>query len=330
MINIAIIKPNKFVFDKHVYENGSVKLMEMLNEYVQILCIENDKLMDVMVTALDMKPESLADGIVCYENAHEIYQLFMITDSNNIGKDVCRDDEKKNMIGTHLCNKDVGGNCVMICEKVRENDVCNNGDVSIDNVSQILWSKFVHKGIFIGVNSVSEFVYFHHPLEYYKCDEYDENKYKILDFDFLSLSLCAVLINGAIEVNKMMTRIVGNDCIKGDVLLIHKDIDAYLDLDLVLFGKINKLAYGSLDLRELKDIDKEEKKIGELCVVNNKYCVIERRLRDVANNLKCGNDGCKKVGKCGNVCSSCYRVKYHDIECQERDFVMHKNMCVKK
>ncbi len=78
----------------------------------------------------------------------------------------------------------------------------------------------------------------------------------------------------------------------------------------------------------LREEDKEKEDKGGLQVINNRYMIMDRRVGEVV--VKCSYDGCELEGECVNVCKGCYRMKYHNRECQLRGWDNHKSDCLEK
>lgn len=325
MISVVVIKQNDFVFDRNKYYCNINQLSLDISEFVSLR--DTDDLMETIVQEIGLTQDLIGASPICFETDKNIYQVcYAGTQQDNV---VQQEVGQLNKIANYLVNDNISGNCVFINSLITNNGTCSSASSTIDTLIQILYSKFFHIGIFIPNNdseSIREFVYGDHPLEYYQISEYDENKYKIEEFEFISLGLCAIidLIPDNKQVNKRASRIIGNKLLYGNVLLILKASDAYQDLNKTLYTQINILSYGSLEDRILTEEEKKDVgKINDLQIINNKYCILNMR-----NGLKCCYKNCNKINEvqlC--VCTGCYRVRYHDRNCQTNDWSIHKNDC---
>jgi len=222
-----------------------------------------------------------------------------------------------------LIGENIDTDAVIINSTIN-NKIYEPGNVMLDDISDILYSKFVHKGINLLNNQTVEFDYFHHPVECYNIQtEADFNKYKIHEFTFLGFDLCMVFeIDSDNNINKRATRLLGTHKIAGGVLLVAKSSTEFIDLTLDLYNKMNSLAFGLLSSRLLKDDEKKEENsnaaINKFSVLNERY----NSLTDVCHNCNAifVNDPL--------TCSGCYRAKYHILECQENDWEEHKKECL--
>ncbi len=336
---IITIKRNNFVFDRTKYYNNLELLKNDISEFTKVLEVNTENLMETLISEIELTPELIGSSPICYETNTNIYQVcFSGEREQNLGQAQAVGNENK--IANYLVHDTILSNCVFLNSKVSDMGICVNDNADMDTFVKILYSKFIHTGIKILANdskNVREFVYGDHPLEHYQITTYDENKYKILEFDFISLGLCAVIdqeeqVSENKKINKIMTRLIGNQKIYGDVLLILKLPHSYEELNMELFQKINILSFGIYESRKLtEDETKDTDKINELQIVNNKYCIIESRLKmsNIFNYYtNCANKKCTKNNLTTlNLCKGCFRVKYHDRECQMADWEQHKCEC---
>jgi len=333
---IVTINKNNFVFDRNRYYNNLELLKNDISNFTNVLEVNTESLMETIIHEIGLTPELIGSSPICHETNTNIYQVIFSgeREQNLVSEQIT---ENENKIANYLTHDSISGNCVFINSKISDMNICVSDNADINSLVNILYSKFFHNGIEVlasNSQNVTEFVYGDHPLEHYKLTEYDENKYKIIEFEFISLGLCAVIdleqqISDNKKVNKIITRIIGDQIIYGDVLLILKIPNAYEDLNMALFQKINVLSFGPYDNRKLtEDEKKDTDKINDLSVVNNKYCIIESRLKNYNYFTNCANRNCGKENSCKlNLCKGCFRVKYHDRECQMLDWNTHKSEC---
>jgi hypothetical protein len=335
MITVITIKPNNFTFNRNTYYNNLNKLKDDISSYIVLHQIDPNDLMETIVTEIGLTPELIGSSPICHETDTNIYQIcYAAEKQEEIGKE--KQSVNPNKIANYLVNDSIDNNCVFINSKINEHKLCVTDDANIDMLVKILYSKFIHIGVLIRADNttpIKEFPYGDHPIEFYNVTNFDEDKYKILEFDFISLGLCAVIDMKPENniINKRMTRIVGDQLIYGDVLLILRLPDAYQDLDFELFNKINTLSYGPMADRLLtEDEKKDTEKVNDLHVINNKYCIINARLTTMTKNYSstCANINCTKSENKLGQCNKCFRVKYHNKECQESDWNNHKEDCL--
>ncbi len=336
---VITIKKNDFVFDRTKYYNNLELLKNDISGFTKVVEVNIENLMELIIDEIELTPELIGSSPICHQTSTNVYQLcFAGEREQNLGQTQATGNENK--VANYLVHDTILSNCVFLNSKISDTKTCVNDNADMDTFVKILYSKFIHTGIKILANdskNVTEFVYGDHPLEHYQITTYDENKYKILEFDFISLALCVVIdqeeqVSENKKVNKIMTRLIGNQVIYGDVLVILKIPNAYEDLNMELYQKINILSFGLFDTRTLtEDEKKDTEKLNELQVVNNKHCMIESRLK-MENTFNyytnCANKKCTKSDMSKlSLCKGCFRVKYHDKECQAADWENHKCEC---
>ena len=322
-MKLVIIKPGNYEFNK-----------SNINEYAEERQVAFEDMMELLVTEIGLTQDEVGESPVCYETATHVYQICYV------GKDIKKEDvtqevvnpnnKPKNNIASYLFGDDVYGPAVFLCSQIGQNNTCLPADATIQDLVNILRSKFIHVGLFISADNklpVKEYEYQKHPLDYYTTDENQYFKYKLVETEFLGFSLALFKEVDHVNniVNKIATRIMGKK-IFGDVVMLTKTPHEFHDLTYDIYNKISKLAYGPLKKRELLPDEKvENQKSGELPKVITRYFVLEKRY----NNLKKVCSNCNKdIPEKKLVCGGCYRTIYHDQKCQKEDWNNHKQECL--
>jgi len=323
-INILIIKENNFVFLKDKYYNLKNKLAEDIKEYVEIKNIMVDDLMGTIIEEIHLTTDLVGDSMWCYETADNIYQLCYVINEKN-------DQSCPNHIGSYLIGENTSGTCVLINSKITNNYTCASENVTFDNLVDILYGKFVHKGIYIPSDDnqkMVEFEFLNHPLEYYNLDHDQYDNYKGHEITFLKFNLSMFIEKKSEKnINKRATKVCGTGKINGDAILINKTSQEFIDLDKTMFNKIFKLSSGWVNNRNLKEGEfPEEEKIDGLPVVVNKYIILEKKFLGWQNECHY----CEGVlnDKSFYVCTGCYRMRYDTPECQKNGWENHKSECL--
>jgi hypothetical protein len=314
-LTLAIIKPNDFQFDKNVYKNNKLQLLNDIQEFIELKTIISDDLMYTIVTSTGLTYELIGSSPICFETSTNTFQACYTAKED--------DPEPTNKLCSYLIGESVYGNAVLINSKINVDKTYSVDSVTVNNIVDILHSKFIHKGIYLG-SEIIEFDYFDHPIEYYNLTTDEEfDKYKMHEFTFMGLGLCLIHeIDSTQPINKRATRLLGNRKINGDVLLISKSANEFNDLNLDLYSVINDLSFGYLEKRNLTD---EENKEDNSTVAMNRYSVLQNR-HNLLNKM-C--HGCGSNFPDGEfMCSGCYRLKYHSQQCQESDWNKHKKECL--
>ncbi|AYV76851.1 MAG: hypothetical protein Barrevirus2_4 [Barrevirus sp.] len=323
-LTILIIRPNDFEFNKELYYKNLGTLTSDLNVLIEERTIDFKDMMETIVTEIGLTPELMGDSQICYETEDNVYQLCFVSKGL---------DTTVNRVATYLIGEPVTGTAILLNSKINKNTyTCLPDHTLISDLSTILYSKFVHKGLVLPDNEsepVYEYDYFGHPLEGLEKEENGYMKYKLFDLNFLGFDLgffSQVLNKDELKVNKRATRLFGKERLYGDTVFFHKLPHEFLDMTVSLYDGINQLSYGSLTRRELrKEEEREGEKLNDLPLNFNRYHVLANRLKE--DKKRCDN--------CANpldnnklICSGCYRMRYHDSECQKGDWKRHACECL--
>lgn len=332
---LITVGPNKFNFVKDLYYGNQEKFNKFKEDvlpYFDIITIDFSIMMDKITEIIELNPTLLGHSPVIYETATNIYQVCYVDskDNSNINKDT-----DVNIIGSCLIGEEIYGKAVVVNSMITAEKTCEPDTMTLDNIVDILYSKFVHKGIHISASQVvTEFTYLCHPIEYYNIsNQSDYDNYKIINVDLLDFELCVVVeINPKNKVvNKRATRLVGTEIVYSEVLIISKGTHEYFDLNLQVYEKLNELSYGDISMRSAdykseKEASDMVEKMDNKNSIENKYVGLERAY----NNKQ------KKCDYCGNTldeegvltCTGCYRVRYDSVECQKAAWSSHKKDCL--
>lgn len=310
---LIVIKPSNSQYSKSL----------VLEDYTYIREFTNETLMEIIIDEIGLTPDLVGDTQTCFESGTNIFQLCFVGYNENT------ELKEVNTIATYLNGETVYGNAVLINSKINEDYLCCQDSSKISDLETILFSKFNHKGICIPVNdddAVSEFEYQNHPLEYLEPSEKTYGKYKLFECTFLGFQLGFFGEVNNTNVNKRATRLLGNKKLFGNVVLFNKLPHEFQDIDMELFIKFNKLSYGSLKDREpTNSEDREGQKINGLPVAFNRYCLLNKRYAEYKKIC----NSCKEELKSEKlVCTGCFRVRYHNKECQKNDWSTHKTECL--
>lgn len=329
-ISIIIVKPNNFTFIKEKHLNVMNEFQHDIEPFISIQSVPFEHMMEAIVTNIEMihNTDLHGDTVICYESDKNIYQICFLAPETHPNKS----DSNINKIAEYLCGEKIYGTCVILNSKIEENGICSPDNIDIPTLAEILYKKFVHKGLFISCDDtkpVIEYDFLQSPFEYDKNINPDE--YRYLDIDFLGFTLTFFLKNtDDSEVNKRVTKLIGKYRLNGDILVATKTTYEFLDLTKDLYHKLIKIAEGSLETRKLTEEEKEDdKKINNLPVAHNKYVILENRYKQTKQK----EDVCHSCSKPFEnnkylMCTGCYRMKYHDIACQNADWQNHKRECL--
>jgi len=326
-ISIIIINPNTFEFDKCTHLNNLTQFGNDLKQFITIQTVSFEHMMDVIITNIGMihNTDLHGDTVVCHETDKNIYQMCFLAPETHPNKH----DSNINKLAGYLCGEKIYGPCVVINSKIEENCTCSPANIDAQTLTEIIYRKFVHKGLFISCDdtkTIVEYDFLQTPLEYDKDPKSAE--YRYIDIEMFGFTISIFLKNTSDNtVNKRATKLIGEHKINGDILLATKTTYEYLDLTNDIFNKLIKLAEGPLEYRKLKDDEQENDiKINNLPVAYNKYIVLGNRYKqykDICHSCSKPFENNKYLS-----CSGCYRMKYHDTTCQNADWQNHKRECL--
>lgn len=329
---VAEIKPNDFIFDKDKYYNNIELLKYDINKFINIKETSHDSMMELIINTINLTPESLGDTLPCYENLKNMYQLcFVAVKSDNEKTNELNLNEFSNNISSYLVigKEKIIGTTVIINNEITDNCICKPSSVTLDDICNILYSKFIHKGIHVSTdNKITEFDYFDHPLEFIGYNEENLKNHPGILVPFLKFNIIAFFeLNPKNNViNKKATQLIGKHKVNGDVIFILKETEfEFIDLTTTIFKKLLTIS-NILKERELREDETNEgQKINDLFIVNNKYTILDKRYNSYKDNCSY----CQQELEMTNyTCTGCYRAKYHNNECRLKDWEIHKKECI--
>lgn len=316
--NIVLIKPNNLNIE-NISSITKEKINEIINEYTELITVTHDTMMENIIKLINLNTEIIGSTDLCYQNSNYIYQLCHIDYKSN---KIDHENIKQNELGSILTieNNDILGNAVLIKSKIGNNYLCETSSMDKDLLYDLIYNRIFHKGIIVKTNGeIDEFEFNKNPFENLDVDisNYRYIELQFLKFDFI---LFIQLDPKPNEINKKITRIAGTYKVHGDVIMISQaTINNFLNIDKILFDKIDEISWGNLSDRKLtEEENKDGEHINNLPIVMNRYCVLEKRLKENINKFQN-----KKL-----ICTGCYRTKYSNATEQAKDWQYHKNNCL--
>lgn len=328
--NIAIIKLNNLQINSNNLSLEQIK--NDINDYVTIQTVNTlDEMLETVVTVTKLSPQMICDTDNCYDNEKHIFQLCHVDrETNKLEK---KNDEK-NILSSYLVQetKEIYGECVLMKSLITDDNTCAPSSINMDEIINIIYKKFIHTGIKLSqTGEVEEYIFSENPLQYLQDSGENVDNYKWAEIPFLKFSLLIIFKTNCPEtnINKLATRLVGAYNVFGDVIITSKvNKQIYGDLDKDIFDKIIETSKGTLDDRELRENEIDPKvEDQELPIVRTKYIVLNDRYNKATENDKELCSGCNKYFDKVNMCLGCYRIGYHDKNCQKSHWTSHKKDC---
>ena len=317
--NIVIIKQNDL--------NVTVETLDQIKPYTIFESVCHDEMMELVVKTIELDKDQMGSTTLCYDDDKLIYQLCHFNKEDNGSKN---DEKDKNCLASALTlgQLSVYGDCVLICSRIVDDFTCGSETITPDTLSELYLKKMVHIGIKVYPDGkLEEIKFVEDPFDMVD----NRNNYQIVETPFYKFSLLQ-LIQYVAEpdiLNRDATKVSGRFKVHGISYFVSKVTETdYEDLTIDLFKNMVKLAEGDLRDRELKDDEKDDQKKDNIPIIMNRHCIIKKRLNEL--NRICL--GCKENldydSSISKLCLGCYRVKYHNEECQKKDWLSHKNLCL--
>jgi hypothetical protein len=323
--NIAVIRPNNIILGKDLLSVDAIKAA--INEYIVITSITQDSMMELIVDTIKLDSNMMGSTSVCKQDAHKIYQLCHLNMEDNGQKN---DADQFNSVASCLTAGavEVYGASVFLVSNILDDGLCSCASVTLDEIADIIYHKLIHKAVKIGTDGViEEFTFITDPLEGLTDDEI--SNYQWMEMELLKFNLILFIqVSPVVDVvNKKATLLVGDKVVNGDVLVVSKSAeDEYLDLDNNLITNLLTICVGTLKSRSLTDDEeKDGERINNLTIVQNSYCILNARLKSFTPACSyCDSEFIDSP----KVCTGCYRMNYHNEDCQKSGWLTHKSDCL--
>jgi hypothetical protein len=289
--------------------------------------VDHNDMMEYIVDSLKLTPGLMADTVTCYEDENVIYQLCYIDDDNSPHKG-CINKYATELVYDKL---EVNGPAVLLCSYITNNYTCVSGSLTLEDINKMYLHRTNHIGLKVNTDgSYEEFKFTEEPLTF--LEEEERDSYAWFEHNFLTFNLVVYVKKqymGSL-INKNITKLLGIYKIHGPVYIVLKKYTKdYEDLTGMLFEKLLLVAGGSIDNRKLTDEDNREPElVGDIYTLNNSYLILRNRLAQLSN--KCHYSGCNELLDGYYTCTGCYRMQYHNEECQRKDWDFHKKECLHK
>jgi hypothetical protein len=323
--SIVLIKKNNYNIAKNIEINdiSIEKIKNDITEYVEFIDVSNtQEMMTKIVELVGLKEDQVGCTSLCHEDNNLVYQLCHF-------KDLITNNKKENLscLATTLTTskETVYNNSVLICSRIIEDNKCVPYSINMDDLCNLIYNKFVHKGIFLEAdNSITEFKFRYSPFEKMMEEEIKNHQWVEVTIAGFVIKLYVEVIPKPDKINKLATKIKGDSYIKGNVYMTIESHDFnFMNFTKEILKKVLLTCEGPLDNRKLREGEgelKNRKKDKDNVIVMNSLCVLEKRYKEA---LKIKNE--KKF-----VCKGCFRMRYSSYDEFKNDWKNHKKDCIKK
>lgn len=337
---IAIIKKNKLnTTADEMYSQLTHNFIEnIIKEYIDIIHVSTtEEMMEHIISAINLD-EQRGGTLTCYEDDKNILQIcYLDCDEQE------QDKDNINEIGTHLVGNNLYGTIVLVNSKIKNDLLCETDNVTLDCIVDIFCKKIKFTGLSVSTNDdLENIMFFNDPIKENFNNPYEYIKISIFEFDLI---LFYQKNPHNRIINKSATKLMGTYRIYGNVVIVAYNDNHFENINKIVLNKLLKVCGINMSIRnkfsedrkdadtievdgnkiKLNGIDKTEyDKDTNLPIATNKYV----RLNMTLNNCKNMCNGCKQIiSEVPLLCTGCYRIKYHSIECQEKDWTNHAKDC---
>lgn len=271
--NIAIIQPNDYI--PTVYDTE--KLKHDLEDYIKIVKVsDTQEMMEVVIKSINLTTKQTGHTTKCFESERHMYDMcHTIQDKNYKGKDV-------NYIASRLVygRLNIYGNSVFIKSKINTDGTCSTDNLTIDDITEIYRSKFVHKAVLINSDDkINEITYVSNPTERLTPKEIEN--IKGLEYQFLNyvIGMYIYLLPPNTITNKDAS-LISYKHVVGPVIVTLRTIDGdIIDITQELYTQIiTVMKNGSYSRNFATDesVDPVRDKSGKQ-VISNFYTILSSR-----------------------------------------------------
>lgn len=279
MLQIALIKPNTFMFENMSYNDISGNILETtLREFIEIINIDsssNDEILKNIVEHVGLTTDETRQTYKCYETPTNcVYLMYVSTDEETFKADK---SNNTNCLARFLSenHEPVLGNCILL-----NTSITSNCDITFDDILRIVRSRVIHKAIILSPDgSIKETLYNTNPLEN---THLKMENCRCFQVEFFNKVLCVFIEQEPFNksTNKYATILCKRLRIHGDVvigILTKYPATEIMDIDQNLFKKI-------LCVRS-NTSSKDVEGFSEEVLKGNFYSVLEKCVSKYGNSI---------------------------------------------
>ena len=322
IFNIAIIKPNNFLFDK------TQESLSQIKQYIELKEVTQDTLMETIIDILNISSNIVSETSMSYEDSEYVYQISHIKRNAKYNKSIDTNQEV-NGIASYLVKgrEEIYGIAILLCFKIMDNNKCSGYTIKLDDINRLLYKKIVHVGLKVNCDGAVEECTFTEDIVD-KHSNYDKRiELSVLNFNLIVIVCSKPKPN---KINKKATILFGDKKIHGIVYVaLLETSNIFSSITKEVFSKLLTVLSTSMYCRNLKSNELKDKQCidGESPIIMNNHCILEKRY--IAHKHLC--EGCGKEfdkNKSDIKCPHCFRMKYCSIKCKKDDWYTHSHDCL--
>nr|QBK88911.1 MAG: uncharacterized protein LCMiAC02_00040 [Mimivirus LCMiAC02] len=336
--NIAIIKPNEFLFDK-----TQTSSLSQIKQYIELKEITQDIMMETIIDVLNIPSNIISETSMSYEDNEYVYQISHIKKDANYNANHNDDkhtniiDDKVNGLASYLVKgrEEIYGTAILLCFKIMDNNQCEAHTIKLDDIDKLLFKKVVHIGLKVtpdGNNGdVEEYTFMEDPLHLEEGKISDCKNCKRVELSVLNFNLIVIICSKPKHniINKKATILFGDKKIHGTVYIALLETDnIYSSITKEMFNKLLTVLSIPMYCRKLRGYElKDRQELNNIPIVMNSHCILEKRY----NTYEHVCEECRKeFNKKSKIyrCKYCFRMLYCSIKCKKDDWYTHIHDCL--
>lgn len=263
------------------------KIIDILSDYITLKNVtDEDEMMNTVVNEVVYKDVEYPIHTATVRNVdNDLYQMCHISQSKEIYEEMKSKSVGYNGIASYLTDMGLKVYGKAVIFKIdTATDPNKLKTITLDEITDILISKFVHKGVILSTDgSVNEFKFIFNPIDWLQPTEFSKHKY--YETEILGKVLMLFIDTTATVINNSASSIYMQQ-IKGRVIIGMRnqysdmnDTDVqYEDIDCDIFKRILHLCRDPMQVRSLVD---GEDTIGQVIngrrSYNNFYKILKNR-----------------------------------------------------
>lgn len=288
-MKVAIIDINDLKYNESEMVHPNLtheRVYDILFDYITLKEVPNEnEMMQIIVDEIVGNENEYPIHTATIKNKYDdLYLMCHISPSKEMYEEIKSKSIKFNGIASYLTDMGLKIYGKAILFKLDMKDGVNKLlSITLDEITEIFISKFIHKGIILNTDgSMDEFKFIFNPVDWIPPKEI--SKYKYYETEILGKVFMLFIDTTATAINDTANQIYSQS-IKGRVIVGMRnqysdmnDIEVrYEDIDIDTFNKIIKLCNDPMQARELTD---DEDTVGQVINGKRTYNNFHKILKD--------------------------------------------------
>lgn len=227
----------------------------------EIQTIQPEQLMELVVDITGMDQNTIGDTAILYEDERWMYQMCYLSMQDNQMPETRPFNSLATLLMGDPEGKKIHGRVLILRSEIGADHTCKQDSVTLDNISELVRWRLLHRGVKIRTDGSLEPVEFKtDPVE----NETDPKNWAVTDISFFGLTVMIFLqlVPDETNLNHYASTLLGSRMVDGDVIIAHPVANnKYGDLGVEDVRLLLKAGAGPIASRQLTE---EEGKRGEM------------------------------------------------------------------